>query len=161
MSLSSQLPLALLNPSTIPHPTTPSMPHDTSNPPQAALMHYLDYPYDGRTTPPQQNLSHRHPSVPTTPSKCHGPSSAIQTVLETPKRRKENTLQRLPGIKTILPANLSLASIRQRLVDTLRLTFIPDDWQVHLIRRVLQGYDSIFCAGTGYGKSLKIGRAHV
>jgi DEAD/DEAH box helicase len=31
---------------------------------------------------------------------------------------------------------------------------MPDDWQVHLIRRILQGYDSIFCAGTGYGKSL-------
>lgn len=23
-----------------------------------------------------------------------------------------------------------------------------------MIRRILQGYDSIFCAGTGYGKSL-------
>ena len=117
-------------------------------------MRYKDHPYDGRTTPPLQNPSPRHPSVPTTPSKCHGSSSALQTVLETPKRRKENVLRRLPGIKTKLPANLSLSSIQQRLVDTLQLTFTPDDWQVHLIRRVLQGYDSIFCAGTGYGKSL-------
>jgi superfamily II DNA helicase RecQ len=31
---------------------------------------------------------------------------------------------------------------------------MPDEWQAHLIQRVLQGYDSIFCAGTGYGKSL-------
>ena len=36
----------------------------------------------------------------------------------------------------------------------LNLSYTPDDWQVHLIRRILQGYDSIFCAGTGYGKSL-------
>jgi superfamily II DNA helicase RecQ len=36
----------------------------------------------------------------------------------------------------------------------LGLSYTPDDWQVHLIRRILQGYDSIFCAGTGYGKSL-------
>ena len=29
-----------------------------------------------------------------------------------------------------------------------------DDWQVHLIQRILQGYNSILCTGTGYGKSL-------
>ena len=29
-----------------------------------------------------------------------------------------------------------------------------DDWQLHLVRRILAGYDSILCAGTGYGKSL-------
>ena len=28
------------------------------------------------------------------------------------------------------------------------------DWQIHLIIRILRGYDSIFLAGTGYGKSL-------
>ncbi|KAJ7588809.1 P-loop containing nucleoside triphosphate hydrolase protein, partial [Mycena floridula] len=27
-------------------------------------------------------------------------------------------------------------------------------WQIHLINRVFQGYDSVFVAGTGYGKSL-------
>jgi superfamily II DNA helicase RecQ len=32
--------------------------------------------------------------------------------------------------------------------------YTPDEWQIHLIRRILQGYDSILCAGTGYGKSL-------
>ena len=41
-----------------------------------------------------------------------------------------------------------------RLVSLLKLSYTPDDCQVHLIRRILQGYDSIFCAGTGYGKSL-------
>jgi superfamily II DNA helicase RecQ len=76
------------------------------------------------------------------------------TAPETPKRRRENASKRLPGIKTQLPANLSLESIRTRLVETLGLSYTPDDWQVHLIRRILQGYDSIFCAGTGYGKSL-------
>ena len=30
---------------------------------------------------------------------------------------------------------------------------MPDDWQVR-IHRILQGYDSILCAGTSYGKSL-------
>jgi len=34
------------------------------------------------------------------------------------------------------------------------LQYTPDDLQVHLIHRILQGYDGIFCAGTGYGKSL-------
>jgi len=36
----------------------------------------------------------------------------------------------------------------------LGLSYDLDDWQVHLIRRLLQGYDSILCAGTGYGKSV-------
>jgi len=53
-----------------------------------------------------------------------------------------------------MPNNLLLASISRRLVSTLNLRYVPDDWQVNLIHRILQGYDSIFCAGTGYGKSL-------
>ena len=40
------------------------------------------------------------------------------------------------------------------MIDKLRLTYIPDNWQVHLVIRVLRGYDSIFLVGTGYGKSL-------
>ena len=39
-------------------------------------------------------------------------------------------------------------------VDQFIQPLIYDNWQVHLIQRILQGYDSIFCAGTGYGKSL-------
>jgi ATP-dependent helicase YprA (DUF1998 family) len=73
---------------------------------------------------------------------------------ETPRKRKGNANQRLRGIKAKLPDNLSLDAIRTRLVSILKLSYTPDDWQVHLIRRILQGYDSIFCAGTGYGKSL-------
>ncbi|PPQ79276.1 LOW QUALITY PROTEIN: hypothetical protein CVT26_000904, partial [Gymnopilus dilepis] len=40
------------------------------------------------------------------------------------------------------------------LISKLQLPYTPDEWQIHLIQRILQGYDSIFCAGTGYGKSL-------
>jgi superfamily II DNA helicase RecQ len=36
----------------------------------------------------------------------------------------------------------------------LKLSFTPDEWQVYLIQRVQDGYDSIFCAGTGYRKSI-------
>jgi len=77
-----------------------------------------------------------------------------QTNPQTPRRRKITPSVRLQGIKTTMPSNLSLASISRRLVSTLKLQYKPDDWQVHLIHRILQGYDSIFCAGTGYGKSL-------
>lgn len=38
--------------------------------------------------------------------------------------------------------------------DNLKLDYLPDDWQVELILRVLEGYDSILTAGTGCGKSL-------
>jgi ATP-dependent helicase YprA (DUF1998 family) len=77
-----------------------------------------------------------------------------QTNPQTPRRQKTTVSVRLQGIKTTMPKNLSLASISRRLVSTLNLQYVPDDWQVHLIHRILQGYDSIFCAGTGYGKSL-------
>ena len=73
---------------------------------------------------------------------------------QTPRRRKPTASVRLQGIKTTMPNNLSTASISRRLIFTLKLQYTPDDWQVHLIHRILQGYDSIFCAGTGYGKSL-------
>ncbi|KAJ7728443.1 P-loop containing nucleoside triphosphate hydrolase protein [Mycena maculata] len=36
----------------------------------------------------------------------------------------------------------------------LKLSYVPDDWQIHLIICILRGFDSIFLAGTGYGKSL-------
>jgi Lhr-like helicase len=60
------------------------------------------------------------------------------------------------SVKTTAPNNLSPAgaSISRRLVSLLKLKYVPDDWQIHLISQILQGYDSIFCAGTGYGKSL-------
>jgi len=73
---------------------------------------------------------------------------------QTPRRRKTTASVRLQGIKTTMPNNLSLAPILRRLVSTLNLRYVPDDWQIHLIHRTLQGYDSIFCTGTGYGKSL-------
>ena len=95
-----------------------------------------------------------------TPStKLRGPFSQNspnipRTNPQTPRRRKITASVRLQGIKTTMPNNLSLTSISRRLVSSLKLKYIPDDWQVHLIHRILQGYNSIFCAGTGYGKSL-------
>jgi superfamily II DNA helicase RecQ len=57
----------------------------------------------------------------------------------------------LQGIK---PTNFSINQIKEKLVEKLKLSFSPEDWQAYLISRIRQGYDSIFCAGTGYGKSL-------
>jgi len=73
---------------------------------------------------------------------------------QTPRRRKLVASVRLQGIKITMPNNLSIPSISRRLLSTLKLQYTPDDWQVHLIHRILQGYNSIFCARTGYGKSL-------
>ena len=69
---------------------------------------------------------------------------------QTPRRRKKTASVCLQGIKITMPNNLTLTSISRRLVSTLNLQYVPDDWQVHLIHRILQGYDSVFCAGTGY-----------
>ena len=73
---------------------------------------------------------------------------------QTPWQRKVTTSVHLQGIKTSMPNNLSLASILWRLISILRLKYVSDDWQVHLIHQILQGYNCIFCAGIGYEKSL-------
>ena len=89
------------------------------------------------------------------PSRGINRSNAPLPTPATPRQRKDNALLRLRGIKTRMPGNLSLDLIRTRLIAELSLSYTPDDWQVHLIRRILQGYDSIFCAGTGYGKGAR------
>jgi ATP-dependent helicase YprA (DUF1998 family) len=88
------------------------------------------------------------PSSPKTPRKR--PQTLPRTP-GTPRRRKFPLSNCLQGIK---PANLSFSQIKEKLVNKLKLSFAPDEWQLHLILRIRQGYNSIFCAGTGYGKSL-------
>ena len=129
------------NPATTPHPTTPSKSRGGSN---ASQGHPA----------PRRDRSPSFRTPPSTPSRGLNRSNAPLTAPATPRQRKGNALQRLRGIKTRMPSNLSLNSIRTCLISQLSLSYTPDDWQVHLIRRILQGYDSIFCAGTGYGKSL-------
>jgi hypothetical protein len=140
MSASIPLQHSTSNSHFIPLPTTPSRSREGSN-----------------TSPGCQTGDRdRSPSIrppPSTPSRRDNLTNT-PTAPETPRRRKDNVLQRLRGINTNLPLNQSLTSIRSRLISQLSLSYTPDDWQIHLIRRILQGYDSIFCAGTGYGKSL-------
>lgn len=106
-------------------------------------MSFVDHPTPGPTRSPPQ-----------TPSRRNKTSQTPRPPPETPRKRRDNHQQCLQGVKSQLPADLSLQFIQQRLITSFKLPYIPDDWQLHLIRRILQGYDSIFCAGTGYGKSL-------
>jgi hypothetical protein len=59
----------------------------------------------------------------------------------------------LQGIK---PANLSFSQIKEKLVDKLKLSFTPDEWQLHLVSQIRQGYNSIFCVGTGQFQHVKL-----
>jgi hypothetical protein len=43
--------------------------------------------------------------------------------------------------------------MRKMVIEKLKLSYTPDDWQIHLVIRILRGFDSIFLAGTGYGKA--------
>ena len=55
---------------------------------------------------------------------------------------------RLPSVTN----NLSITSISRCLVSTSKLQYVPEYWQVYLIHRILQeyeSYDSILCTGTG------------
>ena len=69
----------------------------------------------------------------------------------TPRRHKTPKRIRNPGIKS--PCE-SIHKIQEESRRKLKLTFTPEEWQACLIQRVKQGHDSIFLAGTGYGKSL-------
>ena len=69
----------------------------------------------------------------------------------TPRRRKFPSSTRLQGVK---PQLKPLSDIKAKVVEKLKLSFTPEDWQIQFISRIQQRYDSIFCAGTGYGKSL-------
>ena len=69
----------------------------------------------------------------------------------TPRRRKTPSYNKKPGIKK---SKRSIQEIKAEPKRILKLSFTPDEWQAHLIQRVQDGYDSIFCAGTGYGKSI-------
>lgn len=60
-----------------------------------------------------------------------------------------------PKQRTTAPKTTStIAQLKQSLTEKLALKFMPEDWQAHLIRCMLDSYDAIFCTGTGYGKSL-------
>ncbi|KAG6823293.1 hypothetical protein H0H92_010699, partial [Tricholoma furcatifolium] len=55
------------------------------------------------------------------------------------------------GVKKL---KITINKLSEDVVSKLQLPFTPDPWQIHLIPRIQQGYDCIFVAGTGYGKSL-------
>ncbi|KAJ7232271.1 hypothetical protein C8J57DRAFT_1533197 [Mycena rebaudengoi] len=89
------------------------------------------------------------PPQPQTPRR-HFPSPATRSP-GTPRRRSTKNATRLQGTS---PAKMTIAQISARLITLLALTFIPELWQPHIISRFLRGFDCIFLAGTGYGKSL-------
>ncbi|KAF8599340.1 P-loop containing nucleoside triphosphate hydrolase protein, partial [Ceratobasidium sp. AG-I] len=71
-----------------------------------------------------------------------------------PTKRKTSTTDLNARRRGVKPARFSTLEISNRLVKNLKLSFTPAPWQSHLIQHIIQGYDSIFLAGTGYGKSL-------
>ncbi|KAL1948297.1 hypothetical protein VTO73DRAFT_12372 [Trametes versicolor] len=78
---------------------------------------------------------------------------ALATQPPTPRRRKQPISVALQGTKP-LTSRLQPSALAPRLKTALKLSFDPDPWQLELLSRLLRGFDSILCAGTGYGKSL-------
>ncbi|KAJ6586633.1 hypothetical protein B0H10DRAFT_2094824 [Mycena sp. CBHHK59/15] len=93
-----------------------------------------------QTTPQPPRTPRRRPFSPIAPRSP-----------DTPRRHIPPASTRLQGIKQW---KHTFEATRKMVIDELKLTYTPDDWQIHLIIRILRGYDSIFLAGTGYGKSL-------
>ncbi|PPR07550.1 hypothetical protein CVT26_002468 [Gymnopilus dilepis] len=127
-------------------PLTPSRPTTLLSTAQAPRRRKANISHRLRgiktTLPPDLSIARDHSqsirNPPLTPSR---PTTLLSTA-QAPRRRKANISHRLRGIKTTLPPDLSIALIT--LISKLQLPYTPDEWQVHLIRRILQGYDSIF-----------------
>jgi len=143
MSSAYPLPATAYTQSTIPLPQTPSKRSRGTFP----VSDYVAGAAGHSSTDGRDD----HPTIsqPQTPTRRSTKSRNPSILPETPRKGKGNVNQRLRGIKTKLPDNLSLDAIRSRPISILKLSYTPNDRQVHLIRRILQGYDSIFCAGTG------------
>ncbi|KAF7327159.1 p-loop containing nucleoside triphosphate hydrolase protein [Mycena kentingensis (nom. inval.)] len=85
----------------------------------------------------------------------HSPRAARPaTAPDTPQTPRRHRLPAGTRLKGTRPATLSLDAMQVELVKRLKLSFLPEPWQLHTISRILCGFDCIFLAGTGYGKSL-------
>ncbi|EPS93170.1 hypothetical protein FOMPIDRAFT_89101 [Fomitopsis schrenkii] len=71
----------------------------------------------------------------------------------TPRRHKTPYRKSTQGTRG-RTTQLTRERVKADLKEQFGLPFEPDDWQAEVISRALRGYDGIFCAGTGYGKSL-------
>ena len=60
-------------------------------------------------------------------------------ILDASDSKHESAGQRLQGVKESVPETLSVESIKTHLPSLLNLNYVPEDWQCHLIHRLLQG----------------------
>lgn len=86
----------------------------------------------------------------------HSPNVAApfplpHTTPTTPRSRKQAGQKRLQGLSK-LPYDAE--HVKEAVKTNLKLDFDIEDWQAHVIYRLLQGYDGVCIAGTGYGKSI-------
>lgn len=90
------------------------------------------------------------------PPTTRQPPSSSPTPCETTaaRRRKKPVHKRKPNASSKDFKNVAVEELKKHLKKRLKLRFMPDDWQCEFIRKILQGYDGMLCAGTGYGKSL-------
>ncbi|KAJ3530616.1 hypothetical protein NMY22_g8497 [Coprinellus aureogranulatus] len=91
------------------------------------------------------------PPVPSSPTRA---PTTLPFLPTTPRKRKPNAKTRTQGLRNDEYASLSIPELGELVKKLLKLSFTPDDWQLNVIHRVLKGYDSVLCAGTGYGKSV-------
>ncbi|KLO12440.1 P-loop containing nucleoside triphosphate hydrolase protein [Schizopora paradoxa] len=54
----------------------------------------------------------------------------------------------------VIELSYGVDRVKSTVKRKLKLDFDIDDWQAHLIQKILERYDSICIAGTGYGKSI-------
>jgi superfamily II DNA or RNA helicase len=77
-----------------------------------------------------------------------------ERVNKTPEKKRKlpwNHPARFYGTKK---ATFTISEISNQIKQKLQLSFDLEDWQSEIIKRIIQRYDCIFIAGTGYGKSI-------
>ncbi|KAJ7865522.1 hypothetical protein B0H13DRAFT_2352949 [Mycena leptocephala] len=92
--------------------------------------------------------SNAHAGLGNLPTTSKGTRHRIPPI---PRKRKTPAADLRTGLNNLKE---TLQDVKARIKQRLNLDWSLDDWQGEMIRRLRKGYDGIFVAGTGYGKSI-------
>ncbi|KIJ23500.1 hypothetical protein M422DRAFT_275908 [Sphaerobolus stellatus SS14] len=91
------------------------------------------------------------PTTPCSKTRIQGAPTTPSNIGETPRKHKTPSGIGRVGLRK---HSLDPEQIKLGVSKKFKLNYDIDDWQTQTIHKIWSGYDSIACAGTGYGKSI-------